>query len=59
MLAIALSREPGLRFASASELATALAEAMKGTLSETRQRYAQSILSREPWAPMPAGPPKR
>ncbi len=59
VLAIALSREPGLRFASASELATALAEAMKGTLSETRQRYAQSILSREPWAPMPAGPPKR
>jgi len=59
VLAIALSREPGLRFASASELATALAEAMKGTLSETRQRYAQSILSREPWASMPAHPPKR
>jgi len=62
VLAIALSREPGLRFASATELATCLAQAMQGTLSETRQRYAQSILSREPWAtvpPAPALPPKR
>jgi serine/threonine-protein kinase len=49
VLAVALAKSPADRFASAGELAAALAEAGAGLLSPVVVEAAEAILARAPW----------
>jgi serine/threonine-protein kinase len=49
VLAIAMAKDPGDRFASALEMAEALKAAAKGTLDATHRVHAQTLLAALPW----------
>jgi serine/threonine-protein kinase len=49
VLAVALAKEPSARFAKASELAAALADAVNGTISPELAARAERILAEQPW----------
>ncbi len=49
VLAIAMAKDPGDRFASALEMADALKAAAKGTLDATHRVHAQTLLAALPW----------
>jgi serine/threonine-protein kinase len=51
VLAIALAKTPQDRFASAGELAAALAEAAAGFLSPTITERSAAVLRKQPWGP--------
>ena len=50
VLAIAMAKDPGDRFASAREAAEALRAAAKGALDPTHRVHAQTLLAALPWA---------
>jgi eukaryotic-like serine/threonine-protein kinase len=49
VLAIAMAKDPGDRFASALEMAEALKAAAKGALDATHRVHAQTLLAALPW----------
>jgi hypothetical protein len=49
-LVVALAKDPAERYASVTELATALAGALRGELSDELRRRAQTLEKRQPWA---------
>jgi hypothetical protein len=51
VLAIALAKTPADRFASAGELAAALAEAASGFLSPVISERSAAVLKKQPWGP--------
>jgi serine/threonine-protein kinase len=51
VLAIALAKLPGLRFGSAGELSTALAQAFDGTLSNAVRERGRVLVRGGAWAP--------
>jgi serine/threonine-protein kinase len=50
VLALALAKEPGQRFTSASDLSAALHIASKGELDEATRNRARAILKEHPWS---------
>ena len=53
VLAIGLAKEPGDRFASATELADAIAAALAGTLDEATRARGAALIAAGGWAPLP------
>ncbi|MCB9562491.1 MAG: serine/threonine protein kinase [Kofleriaceae bacterium] len=51
VLAIGLAKAPEARFATASELATALAAAVHGAIPAALRERAQRLLAHQPWSP--------
>jgi hypothetical protein len=49
VLAIAMAKDPGDRFATALELAEALRAASKGALDPSHRVHAQTLLAALPW----------
>jgi eukaryotic-like serine/threonine-protein kinase len=56
VLATALAKDPEDRFASATELATALDAAMRGKIAPTLAAHAQAVLAALPWGAGPTTP---
>ena len=50
MLAIAMAKQPGDRFASPEQLTAALEAALRGALDEPMRRRAERLLAAQPWA---------